>query len=184
MRRLNRGAGGCPSLIASALLLLAVCAGCREGYEHHLIIRPSRIPGAGNGVFATAPIPSGALLGHYQGKFITGKEHRQLVAQNKWHYVMGLLECAKKQTKGFEFIDGSNGNVFTRLNYAPPAFQNVAFKKICEHPYVLITATKDIYPGDELFVDYGPYYVYDFMVYPEVIDFFRKLCITEKEKGL
>ena len=154
---------------------LAVVVGVLAGqmpYEKNLEIRTSRIPHAGNGVFAKVAIPKGAYLGAYTGEFITDEEYLNRAAANKWQYMMGLLDCAKPHTSGITTIDGINGNVFTRMNFAPAEFQNVKFEKICEAPFVKIVAVRDIAAGDELWVDYGPRYRYDFMEDPAVIKFF------------
>jgi len=143
--------------------------------EKNLEIRTSRIPHAGNGVFSTVAIPKGAYLGAYTGEFITDEEYLSRAAVNKWQYMMGLLNCAKPHTGGISTIDGIAGNVFTRMNYAPGEFQNVKFEKICEAPFVKIVALRDIAAGEELWVDYGPRYRYDFMDDPAVVKFFADL---------
>ncbi|MBN1534884.1 MAG: SET domain-containing protein [Spirochaetes bacterium] len=158
-----------------ALILLVTSVGCSERYEEHLFVNKSRIPDAGNGVFTDRFIPAGAKLGSYGGRFITRKEHLLLVAQNRWHYVMKLKPCAASHTGGYTRIDGAQGNVFTRINYAPKPFQNVRFVKICDPPYVLVYATRDINPGEELYIDYGKNYRYDFMKYPRVVHYFEEL---------
>lgn len=61
------------------------------------------------------------------------------------------------------------------MNYAPAEFQNVRFQKICEPPFVKIVALRDIAPGEELRIDYGPNYRYDFMKDEAVIKFFADL---------
>jgi SET domain-containing protein len=120
-------------------------------------------------------IPKGAYLGAYTGEFITEAEFLRRSTENRWQYMMGLLDCAKPRTGGISTIDGIHGNVFTRMNYAPPEFQNVKFEKTCEAPFVKIVALRDIAAGEELWVDYGPRYRYDFMEDPEVIGFFDRL---------
>jgi hypothetical protein len=160
---------------AVALVAGAAHAGAQSGYETKLEVRVSRIPHAGNGVYTTVVIPKGAVLGAYGGEFITEDEYLHRAAQNRWQYMMGLLECAKANTGGIETIDGINGNVFTRMNYAPAEFQNVRFEKICEAPYVRVVALRDIAAGEELWVDYGPRYHYDFMNDAAVIEFFASL---------
>ncbi len=144
-------------------------------YEKNLEIRTSRIPHAGNGVYTKVAIPKGAYLGAYTGEFLTEAEYLRRVNANRWQYMMGLLDCAKPHTGGLTIIDGIDGNVFTRMNYAPAEFQNVKFEKICEAPFVKITALKDIAAGEELWVDYGPNYRYDFMNDPAVVKFFADL---------
>ena len=144
-------------------------------YEKQLEIRTSRIPHAGNGVYTKVAIPKGAYLGAYTGEFITDEEYMRRASADRWQYMMGLLDCAKPYTGGITTIDGVDGNVFTRMNFAPAEFQNVKFEKICEPPFVKIVALRDIVAGEELWVDYGPKYRYDFMEDPAVIKFFADL---------
>lgn len=160
---------------AIAVAAAVAAAQGQSAYEPNLEIRTSRIPHAGNGVFTKVAIPKGAYLGAYTGEFITEEEYRRRAAENRWQYMMGLLDCAKPHTGGIVTIDGVQGNVFTRMNYAPAEFQNVKFEKICEAPYVRIMALRDITAGEELWVDYGPRYRYDFMEDPEVVKFFESL---------
>ena len=143
-----------------------------------IILKISRIPGAGMGVFATKDISKGTEIGEYKGKFISDEEYWKLVNADEWHYVMGLDECSYKFTNGIKYIDGRVGNFTTRINFAPEEFQNVKFKKVCEKPYVVVIATKDIKKDDEIYVDYGPNYIYDFMELPEVKNHFN----TERKK--
>jgi len=166
----------------AVVAVVAVPAG-QTSYEKNLEIRTSRIPHAGNGVFAKVAIPKGAYLGAYAGEFITEEEYLIRAAANKWQYMMGLLDCAKPHTGGIATIDGINGNVFTRMNYAPAEFQNVKFEKICEPPYVRVVALRDIAAGEELWVDYGPRYRYDFMNDPAVTAFFADLRAARAKEG-
>lgn len=136
-------------------------------------VRDSLIPGAGKGVFAVSDIPKDTVIGEYTGKFITYGEHVALAEKNEWHYVMGLLECAKENAGGYTLIDGRSGNMTSRINYAPAKFQNVKFMKICEPPFVNIISLRDIKNGEELYIDYGPAYDYSFMKDPKVRKFFK-----------
>jgi SET domain-containing protein len=162
-----------PAIVVAAAI--AIPQG-QSAYERNLEIRPSRIPHAGNGVYTKVAIPKGAYLGAYTGEFITEEEFLRRSKDNLWQYMMGLLDCAKPRTGGIATIDGIRGNVFTRMNYAPAQFQNVKFEKTCDAPFVKIVALRDIAAGEELWVDYGPKYRYDFMQDPEVIKFFAGLA--------
>ena len=167
---------------AIALLAFVALVAGQSPYEKGLEIRTSRIPHAGNGVFTKVAIPKGACLGAYTGEFITEEEFQRRATAGKWQYMMGLLECAKPNAGGLLTIDGIKGNVFTRMNYAPSEFQNVKFDKICEAPFVKIVALRDIAVGEELWVDYGPWYRYDFMEDPAVIKFFADLHAERLKK--
>ena len=165
-----------PHLVPAVVVAVAVSlAPGQSSYEQHLEIRTSSIPHAGNGLFTTAAIPRGAYLGAYTGEFITDEEYLRRLKADQWQYMMGLLDCAKSHTGDITTIDGIRGNVFTRMNYAPAEFQNVKFEKICEPPFVKIVALRDIAAGEELWVDYGPNYRYDFMKDEAVIAFFADL---------
>jgi SET domain-containing protein len=169
-----------------SLIVVATAVSLSHGqppYEKQLEIRTSQIPHAGNGVFTKAVIPKGAYLGAYGGESITDEEYLRRAGANKWQYMMGLLDCAKPHTGGITTIDGINGNVFTRMNYAPAEFQNVKFEKICEAPFVKITALRDIAAGEELWVDYGPRYRYDFMDDEAVVKFFADLRARRAKAG-
>ena len=115
--------------------------------------------------------------------FVTDEVYQRRLSADRWQYMMGLLDCAKPHTGGITTIDGINGNVFTRMNYAPAEFQNVKFEKICDPPFVKITALKDIAAGEELWVDYGPNYRYDFMNDAAVIKFFADLHAQRAKEG-
>jgi hypothetical protein len=162
-------------LLAIVVATAVAAAQGQSAYEGNLEIRTSRIPHAGNGVFTDVAIPKGAYLGAYTGEFITEDEFLRRSKENRWQYMMGLIDCAKPRTGGIATIDGIQGNVFTRMNYAPAEFQNVRFEKTCEAPFVRIVALRDIAAGEELWVDYGPNYRYDFMQDPVVIKFFEGL---------
>ncbi|MDO8834691.1 MAG: SET domain-containing protein [Vicinamibacterales bacterium] len=162
-------------LLAVALSAAVAVPRSQVSYEKDLEIRTSRVPHAGNGVFTKVAIPKGAYLGAYGGEFITEEEYLRRASAGQWVYMMGLLGCAKPQSGGLVTIDGVNGNVFTRMNYAPAEFQNVKFDKVCDAPFVKVVALRDITAGEELWVDYGPRYRYDFMEDPAVKAFFADL---------
>jgi histone-lysine N-methyltransferase EZH2 len=169
---------------AIAVALAVAFPSGQASYEKDLEIRTSRIPNAGKGVYTKVAIPKGASLGAYTGEFITEEEYWRRHNANRWQYMMGLLDCAKPHTGGISTIDGIDGNVFTRMNYAPAEFQNVKFEKICEAPFVKIVALKDIAAGEELWVDYGPRYRYDFMNDAAVVKFFADLrALRAKKEG-
>jgi len=153
-----------------------------RGHEDVLQVRVSRIPDAGNGLFAKADLPAGTYLGYYDGLYITPEVHSFLYTLDAWHYVMGLHPCALARLAGYSAIDGVHGNVFTRMNYAPAPLQNVRFQKVCWPPFVWIVTTRDIAAGEELYVDYGPNYRYDFMEYPSVKAHFAKALRAQGSK--
>jgi len=170
-------------LVAIAVATAVALSRGQAPYEKDLEIRTSGIPHAGNGVYTKVAIPKGAYLGAYTGEFITDEEYQRRLNANRWQYMMGLLDCAKPHTGGITTIDGINGNVFTRMNYAPSEFRNVKFEKICDAPFVRIMALRDMAAGEELWVDYGPNYRYDFMNDAAVVKFFAELHALPAKEG-
>lgn len=150
-------------------------------------IRPSTIPNAGNGLFATAFIKKGEVIGELGGRLVTDEDHS---LGN--HYIASIPRCAWEETKPYKYLDAKDygGNV-SRVNFAPSKidgiethFQNAAITQLCHHPYFEFVAVKDIEPGTEIWTSYGPHYNYDrFMYVPEVRDFFcGKLKIDCRKK--
>ncbi|HMV45252.1 MAG TPA: SET domain-containing protein-lysine N-methyltransferase, partial [Leptospiraceae bacterium] len=88
--------------------------------------------------------------------------------------VMWFKDCARPHLGKYVGVDGKiEGNIFSRINYAPAKFQNVKFEKICEPPYALVRTLRSIQKGEELYIDYGPDYIYDFMEDKEIQNFFN-----------
>ncbi len=170
-------------LPAIAVATAVALSSGQSPYEKNLEIRTSGIPHAGNGVYTKVAIPDGSYLGAYTGEFITDEEYQRRLNADRWQYMMGLLDCAKPHAGGIATIDGIDGNVFTRMNYAPAEFRNVKFEKICEAPFVKIMALRDIATGEELWVDYGPNYRYDFMNDAAVVKFFAELHARRAKEG-
>jgi hypothetical protein len=168
-------------LFFSAILLIGTATQCKSTqyqatthYTKLLKIAPSTIPGAGNGVFATDVIPAGADLGGYEGRYITEAEWLALAEKGQAEYVMSLPECAYPAIEPYKLIDGREGSIHSRINYAPPGFQNAEIRFFCEPPYARIITLRRIEKGEELFMDYGPDYDYSFMKNPRVQEYFRR----------
>jgi SET domain-containing protein len=145
-------------------------------YDTRTIIKKSTIPAAGNGLFAVVKIRKGEVIGELGGRLVTDDDP----AQGN-HYIASIPECALEKARPYTSIDSKEygGNV-SRINFAPSeingmetSFQNAAIKKLCDEPYVVFIALKDIEPGTEIWSSYGPDFGYDeFMRHPEVRDFF------------
>jgi len=149
----------------------------RTRETEYVIVKPSLIPKAGEGVFAKKKIPKGMLIGYYIGEFLTMEKARELYKKNEHHYFFGTPECAKKPET--PYIDGDRDHYVSKVNFAPSKINgqevdmiNVYFKKFCKEPYVRLFALRDIEAGEELYVSYGSDYEYFFMKFPEVIQFF------------
>lgn len=151
------------------------------------VIAPSRIPKSGMGLFARERIKEGEIIGELGGQLVEAPD-----LENPSAYLAGLPDCAFMKVPPYRYLDSKDygGNV-SRANFAPRAingketgFQNAKIDRVCDSPYVVFVATKDIEPGQEIWTSYGPHYFYErFMFDPAVRDFFCGLagveCIKE-----
>ena len=149
-------------------------------------IRPSAIPGAGNGLFAVTAIKQGDVIGELGGRLVAEEDY-----PSGNYYLASIPECAWEETKPYKFLDAKDfGAHVSRINFAPKEinsiethFQNSAIHQLCNYPYVIFVALKDIAPGEEIWASYGPYYSYDkFMYIAEVRDYFCGLLKTDCSK--
>jgi SET domain-containing protein len=147
-----------------------------RAYDSRTVIKPSTIPNAGNGLFAVVKIKQGEVIGELGGEFISDDNY-----PDDQFYLAAIPECAWEKTRPYKYLDSKyHGANVSRINFAPSSingietgFQNAAIRQLCEPPYFIYVATKDIEPGDEIWSSYGEHYEYDaFMKSPEVRDFF------------
>lgn len=151
-----------------------------QTYEKRTVVKKSTIPNAGNGLFAAVKIKKDEVIGELGGRFVSDDDYPLDSS-----YVASIPECAWEKTHPYKYIDSKEygGNV-SRINFAPAEingietdFQNAAIKQICEYPYVVFVALRDIEPGEEIWSSYGEHYDYDrFMTAPEIRDFFCALA--------
>ena len=143
--------------------------------DHRTVIKPSRIPGAGNGLFALVAIKKDEVIGELGGQLRTDEDY----PKGNYH-LASIPECAWEETHPYRYLDAKHfGAHVSRINFAPKkingvqtGFQNSALVQLCNYPYVVFTAVRDIEPGEEIWASYGPYYDYSFMAASEVRDFF------------
>ncbi len=150
-------------------------------------IRPSLIPGAGEGLFAKVDIPAGTFIGPYSGRYVTPEESDAMQDTKEGEYLFFLPECAGVEL--YDSIAGDMDDYVSKVNYAPAIInrqptrlQNVSFQNACSEPYVRLFATRAIRADEELYVDYGPDYDYAFMEIPAVQDFFLQVTGIEKQE--
>jgi hypothetical protein len=145
-------------------------------YDKRTVIKPSTIPNAGNGLFALVKIKQGEVIGELGGELVSDDNY-----PDDAFYIAAIPECAWQESQPYKYIDSKHhGANVSRINFAPSeingvetGFQNAAIKQICEAPYFIFVATKDIEPGAEIWSSYGEHYDYDsFMKSAEVRDFF------------
>jgi uncharacterized protein len=165
--------------ISSGLALpaeLALLVKINKEYDKRTVIKQSKIPGAGNGLFAVVKIKRDEVVGELGGRLIQDND-----PSRGNHYIASIPECAWQETHPYKYLDSKDyGANVSRINFAPSKindkdtnFQNAAIKQLCERPYFIFVALKDIEPGREIWSSYGPHYEYDrFMKIPQVRDFF------------
>jgi SET domain-containing protein len=171
-------------LLSSSLLILYApessqkipLVSINREYDRKTVVRQSTIPNAGNGLFAVEKIMEGEVIGELGGRLVSDND-----SSHGNHYIASIPECAWEKTHPYKYIDSkAHGGNVSRINFAPSEingietnFQNAGIKQICQHPYFVFVATRDIEPGTEIWSSYGPNYEYDsFMSLPEVRDFF------------
>jgi SET domain-containing protein len=149
--------------------------------DKRTVIKPSLIPGSGNGLFAVVKIKKGEVIGELGGRLL-----EEFPQGN--HYVGALLECAQKEAHPYKYLDSKDhGANVSRINFAPSKingvethFQNAGIKRLCKAPYFEFVALQDIDAGAEIWSSYGPNYDYErFMRIPDVRDFFCGLLKTD-----
>jgi SET domain-containing protein len=147
--------------------------------DRRTVVKPSKIPGGGNGLFAVVAIKKDEVIGELGGQLRTEEDYP---AGN--YYLASIPECAWEETHPYRYLDAKHfGANVSRINFAPKkingtetGFQNSALAQLCNYPYVVFFALRDIEPGEEIWSSYGPYYDYDsFMKTIEVRDFFCSL---------
>jgi len=150
-----------------------------KAYERKTVIKKSTIPSAGDGLYAAVKIKKDEIIGELGGRLVSDDDE-----SHGNHYIASIPECAWEKTHPYKYIDAKeHGGHVSRINFAPSEIngietnlQNAAIKQICEYPYFVFIAFRDIEPGEEIWSSYGPDYDYgNFMNITEVRDFFCAL---------
>ena len=123
-----------------------------------LKIAPSTIPNAGMGVFALDKIPSGAR-GKYKGKVKALDKGDPYYSWIIYDYDKNtgqpLPENKELFLRDAHNISQSNWTRFVNCGLKQK-FNNMDIEQSFDHIYYF--AKRDILPGEEIFVDYGPEY--------------------------
>jgi hypothetical protein len=123
--------------------------------EKKLVVKKSRIPGAGKGLFTAVLIPKGTRIIEYKGDVVTWKEVEKMADdRNGYVFYFNSRYCidAWKTTKGIaHYANDALG--ITRVEGLKNNSEYVTEKKRC-----FIEATRDIPKGAEILVGYGAEY--------------------------
>ncbi len=117
--------------------------------SEHFDVQNSTIKGAGNGLFAKVKIKPGDTIGEYTGKILTDKqaERKPYVDSD---YILWV--CEDHNILG----EGPLSNHTRYINHSNKPNGRIVVSTRWKK--ARIEATKAIKPGQEVFIDYGPYY--------------------------
>lgn len=121
--------------------------------EKQLVIKRSKIPGAGKGLFTKQLIEKGTRIVQYKGKRTAWKAIQQQEFNGYVYYIKrDLVIDAQNYTETFgRYANDANGiNKIKKLN------NNSRY--VIAGEKVFIEAIKDISAGDEILVSYGKEY--------------------------
>lgn len=139
----------------------------------YLETRRSTIPGAGNGVFTRRYLEQGQVVGSYGGRVVS--KEQVLAMPNSEAYIIQIpIEELGGSSADYSLaIDGnpalpeSRGHMGNLINDGQPASNNGKKLTNCKIEIIrtgtftftgLVTLTKTLQKGEELFIDYGPTY--------------------------
>ncbi|GAB4143132.1 MAG: hypothetical protein Fur0041_18240 [Bacteroidia bacterium] len=120
-----------------------------------LIVKKSRIKGAGKGLFTTSRIRKGDVIVEYQGEKMTWakamKRYKKDVHQARYLFFINKNNCVDAQftlDALARYANDANGP-----GKSNGLKNNSEYKVIKGRPYIV--ATKNIGPGSEILVDYS-----------------------------
>jgi len=122
-----------------------------------LIIKKSKLPGAGKGLYTTRAIRKDNKIIEYRGEIIGYKEYRRRARREEDQYLFYLrreLCIDALHTPQYKARYANDAAGITRVKGLRNNSDYVIFGDKC-----FIVATRDINPGEEIFVDYTkPYW--------------------------
>ncbi|MBC7849873.1 MAG: SET domain-containing protein-lysine N-methyltransferase [Chitinophagaceae bacterium] len=122
--------------------------------QKSLFVKKSSLPEAGKGLFTKTSIKKGTPIVEYKGKITTWKEVQHDEGKNGYIYYITrnlVIDAGKYRSALARYANDARG--LKRIN----GTRNNA-KYVEKGRQVFITATKDIQPGEEIFVGYGKEY--------------------------
>lgn len=124
-----------------------------------LEVKESRIPGAGNGLFATTDFLRNDVITLYEGESVSRDEAlRRLATHSKSIYrdlVIDGLKVPEIGRGGGSFINDPQKKSMYNAELVPVDHPVIKNRKISKAVGVYVRATKWIRPGDEIYVSYG-----------------------------
>jgi hypothetical protein len=122
-----------------------------------LVLRKSNIPNAGKGIFSRICIRRDTVLGIYHGVLLTPQQYEE---DSSSLYVWEIYENDEHPDKVVGYIDASDPNLSNWTRYVNccrnKKEENVIHQQINRQVYYI--AKRNIFPGEELLIWYGPEY--------------------------
>ena len=122
--------------------------------KKNLRVKKSRLPDAGMGLFTTVAIPKGTRIVEYVGKISTWKEVKHDQGENGYIYYVKrnhVIDARRMKSALARYANDASG--ISRVKGLKNNAQYVE-----EGIKVYIQATRDLQPGEEIFVAYGKEY--------------------------
>ncbi len=122
--------------------------------EKQLVVQPSKIPGAGNGLYTTEFIAKGIRIIEYKGKITTWKNVNSLDGKNPYIYYVKashVIDALNYKKSLARYINDARG--LTRIKGI-----NNNSQFVVEGVRVYVEAIKNIPAGEEILLSYSKDY--------------------------
>jgi len=139
--------------------------------EKHLVIKKSKIPGSGKGLFTKVQIPKGTIIVEYKGKASTWKEVAHDEGRNGYIYYVKrsyVIDASGRKKELGRYANDAQG--LARIK----GLRNNS-EYVSEGLRVFIQAKENIPAGSEILVAYG-------LEYWSIIKYNKRLEEREKRK--
>jgi hypothetical protein len=121
-----------------------------------LIVKKSKLPNAGKGLFTTKAIKKGQKVIEYKGEIINWKEYGKRVKENKDGYLFWINNERCIDAFPTPQYKARYANDAAGLSRMKGLRNNSVYEVIDDKCYIV--ATRDIKAGEEIFVDYTKEY--------------------------
>ncbi len=123
------------------------------GYHHRLHVDESTIAGAGKGLFASKPIKRGEIVAEYWGNLITEEQASAQYAAGGGTYLYRTHDGRVMDAEPVDECIAKYANDARGASFQPGLINNVRFEERAKK--VLLIASRNIHPGDEILINYG-----------------------------
>ena len=133
--------------------------------QHRLVVKKSRLPGAGKGLFTRDLISKGSFIVEYKGSITTWKKVLESTAFNGYVYYVNrnhVIDAMQDDAGIARYANDAKGMVTV-----PGIVNNAEY--VIRNKQVFIKAITEINAGEEILVAYGKEY-WDVIKYNQKID--------------